>query len=77
MQSFNFGLRQSADSMNDGQSRYAPSSIYSGLVNDSRVPSTAAPFTPMALQGPFQESQPLQNGVCSYLGCRGLANKDR
>lgn len=72
MQSFNFGLRQSADSMDDGQSRYAPSSVYSGRMNDSRVPSTAAPFTPMALQGPFQEAQPRQNGVRSFSPCHGL-----
>ena len=69
MNNFNFGLgrKSGADSVDDERSRYAPSSIYSGPVGggESRVASTAMPFTPMALQGPFQEQQPRYLPVCS------------
>lgn len=65
MQSFNFGLRQSAaDSVDEVGSRYVPSSVYSGAVGESRVPSAAVQFTPMALGGPFQEERPRHNPVC-------------
>ena len=49
--------------MDDTASRYVPSSVYSAA-GDSRVASTAVQFTPMALQGPFQEDRsrpPIQN----------------
>lgn len=58
MQSFNFGLLQSAaNSMDDGASRYVPSSVYSAGAFESRAPSTAMQFTPLALQGPFQDER--------------------
>lgn len=64
MQSFNFGLRRSADgSMDETRSRYVPSSVYSGAVGESRAPSTAVQFTPMALGGPFQDDRPRHNPV--------------
>lgn len=65
MQGFNFGLRKSsaAESVDDGASRYVPSSVYSAAPDQSRAPSAAAQFTPMALQGPFQEDQPRYNPV--------------
>lgn len=65
MQGFNFGLRRpsAADRMDDNDGRYVHSSIYSGAHNESRVASTSAQSTPMALQGPFQEDQPRYNPV--------------
>ena len=64
MQAFNFGLRRSAaDSVDEVGSRYVPSSIYSGAVEESRAPSTVAQFTPMGLGGPFQENRPRQDQV--------------
>ena len=75
MQGFNFGLRQSAlDNVEEVGSRNVPSSVYSGAVGESRVPSTAVPFTPMALGGPFQEERPRYNPVCGPESC--LQNTD-
>ena len=75
MQAFNFGLRQSAaDSVDDGGSRYVPSSVYSGLADDLSAPSTAAAYTPMALQGPFQEDRPRHNPVCTRASLIASAN---
>ena len=63
MQGFNFGLRRPSvvDSMDDTESRYISGSIYSGNPTESRAPSAAAHFTPMAIQGPFHENQPRYN----------------
>ncbi|RMZ78533.1 hypothetical protein DV737_g3845, partial [Chaetothyriales sp. CBS 132003] len=68
MQSFNFGIgrKSVADSVDDRRSRYAASSVYSGVVEDAPAPSTAALFSPVALQGPFEEEEPgnaLSNGT--------------
>jgi hypothetical protein len=65
MQSFNFGLRRSAvDDVDETRSRFVPSSVYSGAVGESRAPSTAVQFTPMAaLGGPFQDERPRLNPV--------------
>ena len=49
--------------MDDTESRYMPSSIYSGNPNESRATSGAAQYNPMALQGSFQENQPRYNPV--------------
>ena len=72
MQGFNFGLRRPsvADSLDGTDSRYVPSSIYSGAPNESRAPSVAAQFTPMAFQGPYQEDQPRYNPVSLVGRCR-------
>ncbi|RMZ88498.1 hypothetical protein DV736_g4275, partial [Chaetothyriales sp. CBS 134916] len=59
MQGFNFGLgrKSVADSADDQRSRYAASSVYSGVVEETRAPSTAAIFSPVVLQGPFEEEE--------------------
>ncbi|KIW14229.1 hypothetical protein PV08_07011 [Exophiala spinifera] len=61
MQAYAFGLRQSAaDSLDDGQSRYVPSSVYSGPgpIDDSPAIGNNGSFMSGALRGPFADEQP-------------------
>jgi hypothetical protein len=70
MQGFNFGLRRpsAADSIDETNSRYVPSSVYSGgAPGESRATSTVASYNPAALQGAFQEDQPRYNPVSNRL----------
>lgn len=61
MQAYARGLRQSAaESLDDGQSRYVPSSVYSGPgpIDDSPAIGNTHSFMSGALRGPFADEQP-------------------
>ncbi|KAK6385495.1 hypothetical protein LTS17_001063 [Exophiala oligosperma] len=61
MQAYALGLRQSAaESLDDGQSRYVPSSVYSGPgpIDDSPAIGNTQSFMSGALRGPFTDEQP-------------------
>jgi len=72
MQRFQFGLRQSAESVDDNRSRYVPSSVYSaggpGPVEDSSAVGQPQPFMSGGLRGPFEEQTPRFAPV-SQLNC--------
>ncbi|KIW25881.1 uncharacterized protein PV07_09017 [Cladophialophora immunda] len=60
MQAIKYGLRESSvDSVNDGRSRYVPSSVYSGAgpVDDSPALAQGHSFMSGALRGPFEEQE--------------------
>jgi hypothetical protein len=75
MQSYNYGIRQSAaESMDDNRSRYVPSSVYSGPgpIDDSPAIGNTHSFMSGALRGPYTDEQPTPrfapvNKVCSVL----------
>lgn len=62
MQRFQFGLRQSAESVDDSRSRYVPSSVYSaggpGPAEDSPALDQTRSFMSGGLRGPFEEQTP-------------------
>lgn len=62
MQRFQFGLRQSAESVDDNRSRYVPSSVYSaggpGPAEDSPMVEQTQMFMSGGLRGPFEEQTP-------------------
>ncbi|KAK5445297.1 hypothetical protein LTS15_010078 [Exophiala xenobiotica] len=61
MQSYNYGIRQSAaESMDDNRSRYVPSSVYSGPgpIDDSPAIGNTHSFMSGALRGPYTDDQP-------------------
>lgn len=62
MQRFQFGIRQSAESVDDNRSRYVPSSVYSaggpGPAEDSPTIGQTQSFMSGGLRGPFEEQTP-------------------